>query len=257
MLRVTPLPHRAPVTFAVDGPDARVQGARTIGARTPFRLGATPAGIVRVDEGREPSVVWPGPPGTLSFIASVGLDGYGNRHRPGRGGARGDIVFGWLAENGARSTDLGRLDVGARRLGPPAMGVGDDGVLTVFAARARAKRGRCTQPWPSPASCRRRRFASSPATLRRTGSGRPWSPCRPAAFCSRWLEGIDGQPAPAGRPLDRKLRASGPIVEVANDAGLQLARGGLAMRHGRVLSLHTVRGTGGAIELWGAILTCS
>ena len=71
-------------------------------------------------------------------------------------------------------------------------------------------------------------------------------------FLLAWREGRRLR----ARPLDAALRATGPIVEIANDIDLVPAPGALGVRHDRVLSLYGVR-SGNATELWGAVLSCS
>ncbi|MCA9597891.1 MAG: hypothetical protein KC776_31480 [Myxococcales bacterium] len=249
ILSVSPLPHRSPVTFAVDEPVATLQLAKTIGS---MRLGATSAGIVRLEPGRDPSVVWPGPPGTITTLSAASLEGVGTAVALGRGGESGDVVFGWLSSDGSRGTDLGRLAVGQRRVGAPAVAAGDGGALTVFAAHGTGEPwslyAALAKPGKLPVTTVRLEPGDVPANQR----GPVVAALPSGGFLLAWREGRRLR----ARPLDAALRATGPIVEIANDIDLVPAPGALGVRHDRVLSLYGVR-SGNATELWGAVLSCS
>lgn len=256
VFRVTPLPHRSPVTFAIDHDDARVAGLRTVPARTPFQLGLAREDLVRIEPGREPSVIWPGGGrGGIGEPQFASIDGKGHAVALRRGRDAGEIVFGWLAQGGARDTDLVRIDVGPREVGTPALATNDHAALIVSAARglgerwhlygALAEAGKAAGPARriEPSDTGGNEIAPLVIALPRSG------------WLLRWLEGQPGAWRVRSRVLDASLAPQGAIVELGGPDGVSEAPGAMIVRKGRVVALHQ-QSAGRANELWASVLRC-
>lgn len=256
VFRVTPLTDRAPVAFAVDRDDSRIQTLRTIAASPPLRVGTSYFGFVRLNEPAAPTVIWPGARfdgiSEPSF-AITDRDGYGISFRSGRGS--GDVLAGWLTKSGTADGDLGRVDAGAREVGPPSMAANDKHVVVVFAARGTG------EAWHL-------RIASAPRGKAPTTS-RELVPLQGAAaeavspvivalangFLLHWLEGPPGARRVLARTLDDSLRPQGVPIELAQGAAILDAPGALAFRSGRVLAVH-LASADKSVELRAAVLAC-
>lgn len=250
VVRVTPLTDRSPVTFAVDHDESRATLLRSVPSSRSFRIGMSSTGVVRVEERREPSVVWPmaGRTTTEPRFAVLEDGGYAVAFRAG-----GDAMLGMLAPNGSRETDLVRLDVAARDVGEPALAASDGRLAVVVAARgsnelwrlyaARARSG--TVPGAlAPLDVNPRGGEQRHPSIVSLGSG----------WVVSWLEGTSTTLSLRARVLDGELAPRGPILELSSSAIVD-APGALAVRGDRVLSVFARR-NGPVTELWGAVLTC-
>ncbi len=253
--RVTPLIDRAPVAFAVDIDDPRVRGLRTIPSRPPIRLGASKFGLVRLDPGREPSVVWPGGNNDDNGEPAFAATDRGTLVVFKRGRTGGEIIAGWLDKSGTADGDLGRIDAGAREVAAPAAAAGDGFALVVFPARAqnerwhlrvaRAQRG--TPPTTSQVlegAASGTTDATSPAVVGLPNGG----------FVVQWIESTADARRLITQVYDERLVPAGLPVEIASGA-VQDSPGALVFRDGRVLAVYLVM-NGGTSELWGAVLRC-
>lgn len=250
VVRVTPLTDRSPVTFAVDHDESRATLLRSVPASRSFRIGMSSAGVVRVEEKREPSVVWPmtGRTTTEPRFAALEDGGYAVAFRAGA-----DAMLGMLAPNGSRETELARLDVAARDVGEPALAASDGRLAVVVAARG------SSELWRLFAA--RALSGSMPGALApldvnpRGGEQRhPSIVSFGSGWVVSWLEGTSSTLSLRARVLDGELAPQGPILELSSSAIVD-APGALAVRGDRVLSVFARR-NGPMTELWGAVLTC-
>ncbi len=257
VFRVTPLTDRAPVAFAVDRDDPRLQSVRTIPSSPPLRVGTSYFGFVRINDNSNPTVIWPGARfdgiSEPSF-AITDRDGYGITFRAGRGS--GDVLAGWLTKSGTADGDLGRVDAGAREVGAPSMAASDKKVVVVFAARGPG------EPWHL-------RAASAPRgkapTLSRelapiqSGGADALAPVVLAlpsgGFLLQWLEGPAGARRVMARTVDDALRPQGVPIELAQGAAIVDAPGALTFRSGKVLAIH-LAAVDKSVELRAAVLVC-
>lgn len=257
VFRVTPLADRAPVAFAVDRDDPRIQVLRTVPASPPLRIGTSYFGLVRANETTSPTVIWPGARfdsiGEPAF-AITERDGYGIAFRSGRGG--GDVQAGWLTPSGTADGDLARIDAGAREVGAPSIAAGDHGVVVAFAARAAG------EPWHvRVAVAPRGKVPAGSRELSSTAAGAvdailPSIVTLPnGGYLLQWLEGPAGARRVVARTYDDKLTQVGVPIELAQGVGIQETPGALVVRSGKVLALHSALVEKNA-ELRGAVLFC-
>jgi hypothetical protein len=255
--RVTPLTDRAPVAFAVDGEVSQVRAVRTVPAHPPFRVGVSFFGFVRINQGLDPMVVWPGGRydgiGEPVFV-TTDRDGYGVTFRAGRGS--GDVFAGWLTASGTADGDLVRIDAGPREVGPPAIASNDQSVVVVFSARGPG------QPWKLRAASAPRGKVprdSRDLDVSIPGAGDMVSPSIVAlpnrGFVVQWLEGAQNSRRVVARTLSPKLEPVGLPIELSSRPGVQDTPGALVARDGHVLALHMVAADR-QVDLWGAVLSC-
>lgn len=252
VFRVTPLPGRSPATFVIDTDDARVSMLRTVPSSPPYKLGATQSGIVRVDEGREPSVVWP-------YSGQMGEPVFVRARRVGmavaflRGQTAGDAVFGWLSPAGARDTALERVDVGSRFAEAPAIAGNDDTLALAVAAKSGAELSRifvASAPHGKlPLSARRMDESPSPEAERH-----PSLIALDRGFLVSWVAGPAGAQRLRARTLAEDMSPQGPILELSS-TGVTDAPGALVARQGRVLAAH-YRDSPSGPQLFGSALAC-
>ncbi|MCC6899593.1 MAG: hypothetical protein IT377_11500 [Polyangiaceae bacterium] len=256
VFRVTPLTDRAPVAFAVDRDDPRIQSLRTIPASPPLRVGASFFGFVRVNEPAAPTVIWPGARfegiSEPSF-AVTDRDGYGVAFRSGRGS--GDVLAGWLTKSGTADGDLGRVDAGAREVGPPSMAANDKHVVVVFAARGTGETWhlRIASAARGKAPTLSRELGPRGGTA--TEAIAPVIVALPSGFLLHWLDGPPGARRVLARTLDDSLAPQGVPIELAQGANILDAPGALAFRSGRVLAVH-LASMDKSVELRAAVLAC-
>jgi hypothetical protein len=253
--RVTPLTDRAPVAFAVDSDDPKARAVRTIPARPPIRLGASNFGVVRLDPGREPSVVWPGgnneDNGEPTFAALDRSTLVSFR----RGRQSGEVLAGWLSSTGTADSDLGRIDAGAREVAAPVAAAADGYVLVVFPARAQNERWHLRV-----AKAERGKLPPGSQVLEGAASGTSDATAPALAalpnggWVVQWIESTANAKRLITQAYDERLVPAGLPVEIASGA-LQESSGGLVFRDGRVLAVYLTM-NGGTSELWGVVLRC-
>lgn len=257
VFRVTPLTDRAPVTFAVDRDDPRIQNLRTLPSSPPLRVGTSYFGFVRLNEATSPTVIWPGARFegiSEPAFAVTERDGHGIAFRSGRGS--GDVLAGWLTPSGTADGDLVRVDAGAREVGAPSMAAGDKSVVVAFAARGPG------EPWHIRVAVAPRgkvpNLSRELAPLQ-SGGAEAIAPVIVAlpsgGFLLQWLEGPAGARRVMVRTLDEKLRPQGVPLELAQGAAVQDAPGALVLRSGKVLAVH-LAAADKSVELRGAVLVC-
>lgn len=255
VFRVTPLTDRAPVTFAVDSDDSRARGIRTIPAQPPIRLGSNNFGLVRLDPGREPSVVWPG-----GNNEDNGEPAFATLERSAlvtfrRGRTSGEVLAGWLSASGTADSELGRVDAGAREVAAPAVATGDSLALIVFPARAQNERWHLRV-----AKTPRGKLPAGSQVLEGAASGTSdaTSPAIAAlpngGWVVQWIESTQSAKRLITQAYDERLVPRGLPVEIASGS-LQELPGGLVYKDGRVLSVYLTM-NGGTSELWGVVLRC-
>lgn len=257
VFRVTPLTDRAPVTFAVDRDDARIQTLRTIPSSPPLRVGTSYFGFVRLNEATSPTVIWPGARFEGISEPSFALterDGYGIAFRSGRGS--GDVLAGWLTPSGTADGDLVRVDAGAREVGAPSVAASDKGVVVAFSARAAG------EPWHiRVAVAARGKIPGVSRELVPMQSGAPDAvfpviiALPSGGFLLQWLEGPAGARRVLARSFDARMSPQGVPIELAQGAGIQDALGALISRSGKVLAIH-LSAAEKSVELRGAVLVC-
>jgi hypothetical protein len=255
VFRVTPLTDRAPVTFAVDSDDSRARGIRTIPAQPPIRLGSSNFGLVRLDPGREPSVVWPGGNNEDNGEPAFATTDRSTLVTFRRGRSSGEILAGWLSSSGTADSELGRVEAGAREVAAPAVAAGDGEALVVFSARAQNERWHLRV-----AKAPRGKLPPGSQVLERAASGTSdaTSPAVAAlpngGWVVQWIETTQSTKRLITQAYDERLVAQGLPVEIAAGA-LQEVPGGLVYKDGRVLSVYLTM-NGGTSELWGVVLRC-
>jgi hypothetical protein len=255
VFRVTPLTDRAPVTFAVDSDDSRARGIRTIPAQPPIRLGSSNFGLVRLDPGREPSVVWPGGNNEDNGEPAFATTDRSTLVAFRRGRTTGEVFAGWLSAAGTADSELGRIDAGARAVAAPAAAPGDGFALVVFPARAQNER------WHLRVA---KVMRGKPPTVSQvlegaaSGTSDATSPAIAAlpngGWVVQWLESTQNAKRLITQAYDERLVPTGLPVEIASGS-LQEVPGGLVYKDGRVLSIYLTM-NGGTSELWGVVLRC-
>jgi hypothetical protein len=255
VFRVTPLTDRAPVAFAVDSDDSRARGIRTIPAQPPIRLGSSNFGVVRLDPGREPSVVWPGGNNEDNGEPAFATTDRSTLVTFRRGRTTGEVFAGWLSASGTADSELGRIDAGARAVAAPAAAAGDGFALVLFPARAQNERWHLRV-----AKVLRGKPPTTSQVLDRAASGTSdaTSPAIAAlpngGFVVQWIESTASVKRLITQAYDERLAPVGLPVEIASGALLEMP-GGLVYKDGRVLSIYlTMNGT--TSELWGVVLRC-
>ena len=253
VLRVTPLPGRSPATFVVNSQDPRIQMLRTAPATPPYKLGHTRAGIVRVDPGREPSLVWAGNYSDMGEPEFVTVPRVGTAVAFRRGSTSSDVVFGWLGPNGSRATSLVRVDLGPREAERPVLASNDDSIALAVAGGLRGE--------PKHIYVARADHGKLPPKLRRVdetpsteAERHPSLIAFDRGYILSWVAGAPGAQRLRGRTLARDLSPQGPVLELSS-VGVADAPGALIARQGRVLAAH-FRSGAGRVELWGSALSC-
>jgi hypothetical protein len=255
VFRVTPLTDRAPVAFAVDSDDSRARGIRTVPAQPPIRLGSNNFGLVRLDPGREPSVVWPGGNNEDNGEPSFATLERSTLVTFRRGRTSGEVLAGWLSASGTADSELGRVDAGAREVAAPTVATGDALALVVFPARAQNERWHLRV-----AKAPRGKLPAVSQVLDGAASGTSdaTSPAIAAlpngGWVVQWIESTASAKRLITQAYDERLAPVGLPVEIASGS-LQELPGGLVYKDGRVLSVYLTM-NGGTSELWGVVLRC-
>ncbi|MEZ4221654.1 MAG: hypothetical protein R3B13_12055 [Polyangiaceae bacterium] len=250
VFRVTPLPGRSPATFVVDTDDARIGLLRTVPSTPPFRLGTTAAGIVRVTNGAS-SLIWPGSTAELGEPSFASVAGVGTAVAFQRGKQSGETFVGWLTREGARASELVRVEVGGRPSGRPVL-VGDDRQIVVaVAAAGNGEPERIFAAAARPGEIPRN---ANPVALTDGNSGQPSLIAFDRGYILSWLTGNAETLRLQARALDAQLQPQGPVFELSSQ-GVADAPGALVARQDQVLAVH-FRVRDGRSELWGSTLVC-
>jgi hypothetical protein len=251
---VVPLTRSGSLTFFVDRDDRALRSAHTIDEVPPFTLGVSDAGFSRVVAGSA-SLIWELDPSakiTEPRSAAVANYGYGVTFR--RGGQSGAVMLGFVANDGAKKSELAPVPGAPKFLGTPVIAGSSAGALIAFAGRDAAG-----APWKLFVSQALPGAEPSPARELVTGSGGgAISPTLAALSGDRWLvqwtEGSSAQYHVRVQAFAANLSAIGQSIAVS-PKGANAGQGALASFAGGAATLFILT-TAGHDELWGATLAC-
>ena len=251
---VVPLTRSGSLTFFVDRDDQALHSPHTVDEIPPFTLGVSDAGFSRVVAGSA-SLVWPlarDAKITEPRSAPLADFGYGVTFR--RGGQNGAVMIGFVANDGAKKSELVEVPEAPKFLGTPVIAGSAAGALVAFAGRDAPDAA-----WKLFVSLSKPGEAPSPARALISGnSGSVISPTLAALSGDRWLvqwtEGVSGQYHVHVQSFGSDLQAIGQPV-LASPKGANAGQGALAPFGGGAVTLFILT-TAGHDELWGATLSC-
>jgi len=251
---VVPLTRSGSLTYFVDRDDRALRSAHTIDEVPPFTLGVSDAGFSRVVAGSA-SVIWQLDPSskiTEPRLASLPNYGYGVTFR--RGGQSGAVLLGFVANDGAKKSELAEVPAAPKFLGTPVIAGSNAGALIAFAGRESPDAA-----WKLYVSLTKPGAEPGPARELGGGSGAgAISPAIAALSGDRWLvqwtEGSSAQYHVHVQTFAADLSAIGASVAVS-PKGANAGQGALAPFANGVAALFILT-TAGHDELWGATLAC-
>lgn len=251
---VVPLTRSGSLTFFVDRDDRALRSAHTIDEIPPFTLGVSDAGFSRVVAGSA-SVVWQLDPGakiTEPRSAQLPDHGYGITFR--HGGQSGQVMLGFIANDGEKKSELAAVPAAPKFVGTPVIAGSAAGALVAFAGRDAPGAS-----WKLFVSLTLPGAEPSPARELNVGSGGgAISPTVTALSGGRWLvqwtEGSSAQYHVHAQSFAADLSPLGQSLAVS-PKGANAGQGTLATFEDGALSLFILT-TAGHDELWGATLAC-
>ena len=252
---VVPLSRSGALTFFVDRDDRALRSAHTIDEIPPFTLGVSDAGFSRVVAGSA-SLIWQLDSKakiTEPRSAQLGSYGYGVTFR--RGGKSGQVLLGFVANDGERKSELAEVPGTPKFLGTPVIAGSSAGALIAFAGRDTE-----TDAWRIFVSRASPGALPSPARELTAGSGGgAISPTLAALGDDQWLvqwtEGSSAQYHVHVQAFSADLSPLGRSIAVS-PKGANAGQGALATFAGGAATLFILT-TAGHDELWGATVACS
>ncbi|HKO53128.1 MAG TPA: GYF domain-containing protein [Polyangiaceae bacterium] len=251
---VVPLTRSGSSTFFVDRDDRALRSAHTIDEVPPFTLGIADGGFSRVVAGSS-SVIWPlDPSAKITEPRSAQLAGHGYGVTFRRGGKSGKVMLGFVANDGAKRSELTEVPGAPKLLGTPVIAGSSTGALVAFAGRDAEDAA-----WRLFVSRALPGAEPSPARELTAGSGGgAISPALAALSGDRWLvqwtEGSSAQFHVHVQSFTADLEPIGQSI-VVSPKGANAGQGALATFAGGAATLFILT-TAGQDELWGATLAC-
>jgi hypothetical protein len=254
---VVPLTRSGSLTFFVDRDDRTLRSAHTIDEVPPFTLGVSDAGFSRVVAGSA-SLVWQlEPSAKITEPRSAALPDYGYGVTFRRGGQAGQVLLGFISNDGEKKSELAAVPAAPKFLGTPVIAGSSAGALIAFAGRDAAGAA-----WKLFVSLTSPGAQPSPARELTAGSGGgAISPTLAALSGGRWLvqwtEGSSAQYHVHAQSFAADLSPIGQSIAVS-PKGANAGQGALAtFADGAdgALTLFILT-TAGHDELWGATLAC-
>jgi GYF domain 2 len=251
---VVPLTRSGSLAFFVDRDDRALRSAHTVDEIPPFTLGVSDAGFSRVVAGTS-SLVWPLDANakiTEPRAARVGSFGYGVTFR--RGGQAGAVLLGFVAGDGAKTSELVEIPGAPKFLGTPVIAGSAAGALVAFAGRDAADGAwqvfvSLTKPGAAPSAARELVAGAGGGAISPTLSA-----LAPDRWLVQWTEGVSGQYQVRVQSFSADLSPIGAAVLVS-PKGANAGQGSLRAFPGGSATLFILT-TAGHDELWGATLSC-
>ncbi|HEY0462963.1 MAG TPA: GYF domain-containing protein [Polyangiaceae bacterium] len=252
---VVPLTRSGSLTFFVDRDDHALRSAHTVDEVPPFTLGVSDAGFSRVVAGST-SLIWQLDPSTkITEPRSAQLADYGYGVSFRRGGQTGAVMLGFVANDGAKKSELAEVPGAPKLLGTPVIAGSNAGALIAFAGRDNPG-----DPWKLFVSLTTPGAAPGPARELIVGTGAgAISPALAALSGDRWLvqwtEGSSAQYHVHVQSFTADLSPIGPSIAVS-PKGANAGQGALTPFADGAATLF-IQTTAGHDELWGATLACA
>lgn len=251
---VVPLVRSGSLTFFVDRDDQALRSAHTIDEVPPFTLGVSDAGFSRVVAGST-SLIWPlDSNAKITEPRSAPLPDYGYGVTFRRGGKEGEIMLGFVGNDGDKKSELVRVPGAPKILGTPVIAGSGAGALIAFAGRDDP-----SAAWKLYVSLTKPGAAPGPARELTGGTGTgAISPALAALPGPRWLvqwtEGNTAQYHVHIQTFAADLSAIGASISIS-PKGANAGQGALVTFADGAASLFILT-TAGHDELWGATLAC-
>jgi hypothetical protein len=223
--------------------------------KTGLTLGVGPNGLARRGADGATGVVWPLASGARVTPPRVAALPGGYFVALRRGGAEGQVVAGWLREDGSALTELGVVEGLPRLVGTPTVAsLGDRAVLLVS---ARADKAAPYEVYAALAP-----FGHAPDAPRALNApaegGGAIAPSLTALSDGRlilqWTDGNVGQYQVKARLLDGSLAPLAAPLQLSAK-GANAGQGSVTATEGGAVSLF-IQTTAGHDELWGVALSC-
>jgi len=252
---VVPLARSGSLTFFVDRDDRALRSAHTIDEIPPFTLGVSDAGFARVVAG-SPSLIWQlDSKAKITEPRSAQVNGYGYGITFRRGGKSGQVMLGFVANDGEKKSELTEVPGAPKFLGTPVIAGSRTGALIAFAGRDSE-----TDAWRIFVSRASPGAAPSPARELTAGSGGgAISPTLAALSDDQWLvqwtEGSSPQYHVHVQAFSANLSPIGQSIAVS-PKGANAGQGALSTFAGGAATLFILT-TAGHDELWGATVACA
>ncbi len=258
LLGVVPVYAKKEFGFAVDVQHKTLRAQRTVDGAPPFVIGLDAAGVVRQSGDGPPEVIWAEPIDeriTEMRVATFPQQAHAVTFR--RGGQAGSVLFGWLAADGRKQSELLPVATDGGLSGTPTLARSDKTVLLSYAWRPNTD-----VYWSLRlATAALGAFPDKPAQFHIPPGGPGAEAISPAAaalpkgrWLLQWTEGSSGARQVRAQILNADLSPRSKAFTLSRPD--QNAGQGALASHGQLALALFLVAKGGGHELWGASLKC-
>ncbi|HEY5959683.1 MAG TPA: hypothetical protein VIV60_24175, partial [Polyangiaceae bacterium] len=253
-----PLRRGDHTAFHVVREDSLLKQARAVAASHDFVFGLSESGLSRQPLGAAPEMIWPVEAATpITDPRLSSLVGLGHAVTFRQGGQSGNVMFGWLTEDGRARAGPFVVKSSATFVGTPSAATNGSSAMLAYAGRAAE-----SEPWriylaqadvgqpPRPAS----ELTQPPGGPGGDSIAPNLAALSHGQWLLQWAEGAQGQRQVRIQTLDNEGRPIG-MAHTVSPVGSNSGQGLLWTLDASAVSLFVIN-VGRSAELWAAPITC-